>query len=87
MKNKSEKERVMTRRGVLPFLGTSVVLPFLGFGRTINIPESSEEEEYETLLKADGSTVRVRKSALQNSKVVKKNVSNKSLLKWLDKTF
>ena len=43
------------------------------------------DEEYQTLLKPDGTSVKVKTSTLKNSKVVRKNISNNSLLKWLGK--
>jgi hypothetical protein len=81
--SQNEKKR-LSRRGFLPLLGSGLLLPLLGFGKpTCEIDE--ENEEYHTLLKKDGTTVRVKKSIVENSKVVKKNISNKSLLEWLKK--
>lgn len=86
MKNESGKGKLISRRGILPILGTTFLIPFLGFG-TANIsePSSPEDEEYQTLLKPDGTTVKVKVSALKKSKVVKKNLSNTSFLSWLGK--
>lgn len=86
MKNNSNQERKISRRGILPILGGSLLLPFLGFGNTV-IDEASnpEDEEYQTLLKPDGTTVKVKVSAIKKAKIVKKNVSNKSFLNWLGK--
>jgi hypothetical protein len=72
-----------TRRGFLPILGGSLLLPFLGKAK----PQDAavQEDEYEILLKPDGTPVKVRKSALKKSKTVKKKISNKSLLNWLGK--
>tara|TARA_R110002126_G_scaffold108951_8_gene245760 strand:+ start:1792 stop:2061 length:270 start_codon:yes stop_codon:yes gene_type:complete len=87
MKNKSRKGAKISRRGMLPLLGGSLLIPFLGFSNpAINnniIPE--DEEDYKTLLKADGTTVKVRTSTLNKSKIVKKNISNKSFRNWLSK--
>jgi len=87
MKNKSRKGTKISRRGMLPLLGGSLLIPFLGFSN--NEPEEDlsapENENYETLLKPDGTTVKVKLSTLKKSKVVKKNLSNSSLLKWLGK--
>lgn len=66
-------------------LGSGLLIPFLGFGKTPNIIR--EDEEFKILLKPDGTTVKVKTSVLENSKVVKKNVSNSSFLNWLDKKF
>ena len=84
MKKKSKKGGSISRRGVLPILGSSLLVPFLGFGSPKEqLLSTSNDEEYQTLLKPDGSTVKVKVSAIKNSKVIKKNMSNKSLLSWL----
>jgi len=84
MKDKSRKGTKISRRGMLPLLGGGLLIPFLGFSNSDNnsIPE---DEEYTTLLKADGTAVKVKTSTLNKSKIVKKNISNKSFLNWLGK--
>lgn len=72
-----------TRRGFLPILGGSLLLPLLGEANPIKLEQGAEE--YETLIKPDGTPVKVRKSALKDAEVVKKQISNKKLLKWLGK--
>ena len=84
MEQNNKKPKTISRRAMLPILGSSFLIPLLGFSN--NEPNSStskEEDEYKTLLKPDGTTVKVKKEVLESSKVVKKNVSNKSFLKWL----
>jgi hypothetical protein len=86
MKEKSKKGKQISRRGMLPLLGSTLLIPFLGFGSDNNSePIASEEDEYQTLLKPDGTAVKVKVSALKKSKVVKKKISNKSFLNWLGK--
>ena len=84
MKDKSRKGTKISRRGMLPLLGGGLLIPFLGFSNSVtnSIPEG---EEYTTLLKADGTAVKVKTSTLNKSKIVKKNISNKSFLNWLGK--
>ncbi len=72
-----------TRRGFLPILGGSLLLPLLGEAKPPEIID--QEDDFEILLKPDGTPVKVRKSALKKSKTVKKKISNKSLLNWLGK--
>lgn len=75
-----------SRRKILPILGSTLLLPVLGFSNSKpnqNLAELENDDDYQTLLKPDGTTVRVKKSVLENSKVVKKNVSNSSFLSWL----
>ena len=90
-KNEIEKERKISRRGFLPFLGGSLLIPLLGFGNSeikdAEIDKNEGEDEYQTLLKPDGTTVKVRTSAVKKAKVVEKNITNKSLLNWLGKKF
>ncbi len=87
MKNKSRKGKQISRRGMLPLLGSGIIIPFLGFSNSkIEDPIQYEEnDEYQTLLKPDGSVVKVKISTIKKSKTVKKNISNKSFLKWLGK--
>ena len=80
MTNQSIKKKQISRRSIFPLLGSSLLIPFLGFS---NNKTTVSDEEYETLLKPDGSTVKVKVSTLKKSKIVKKNISNKSLLNWL----
>ncbi|MFK5879648.1 MAG: hypothetical protein QM478_09155 [Flavobacteriaceae bacterium] len=85
MKNKSREEKQISRRGILPILGGGLLIPFLGFGNSIEGDKNdiTDDSEYQTLLKPDGTSVKVKVSTLKKSKVIKKNISNSSLLKWL----
>lgn len=86
MTNKSNKGKSISRRSIFPILGSSLFIPFLGFGKPdIEEIAESEEEEYQTLLKPDGTTVKVKVSTLKKSKIIKKNITNKSFLTWLGK--
>ncbi|MCK5637586.1 MAG: hypothetical protein KAH67_02665 [Flavobacteriaceae bacterium] len=88
MQKKSSKENRISRRGVLPIIGSSLLIPFLGFGnsKTDDFTQSEDnKEEYQTLIKPDGTAVRVNISTLKKSKIIKKNLSNKSFLNWLGK--
>jgi hypothetical protein len=86
MDEKTKKGIQFSRRGILPLLGSTLLLPILGFGKTSmndEIIDSDENEEYQTLLKPDGTAVRVKASAVKNSKIIQKNISNESFLSWL----
>lgn len=86
MASKPEKKKNISRRGILPILGSSLLIPFMGYsGSSTKKVQDVDDEEYETLLKPDGTVVKVRASALKKSKVVKKNISNTTFLKWLGK--
>ena len=86
MDKKTKKGTQISRRGILPLLGSTLLLPLLGFGKTSTIDEITlpdENEEYQTLLKPDGTAVRVKVSTVKNSKIIQKNISNESFLNWL----
>ena len=85
MKNKSRKGNKFSRRSILPILGSSLLIPFLGFSKPINdeIIDFESDDEYQTLLKPDGTSVKVKVTTLKKAKIIKKNISNNSLLNWL----
>ena len=87
MDKKSGLGKKISRRGILPIFGSSLLIPFLGFGNSDDTQQKivDNDEEYQTLLKPDGTTVKVKVSALQKANIVKKNISNKSFLSWLGK--
>ena len=88
MKDKAEKGKQLTRRGLLPLLLGGFLIPYLGQGntKTAAVKEAREDDDtYETFLKADGTVVRVKRKAARGAKIMKKNVSNKTLRSWLNK--
>lgn len=87
MSNSSKKGKPLSRRSFLPILGTSFLFPLLGFGESSTKKSISKSagNEYETLLKPDGTIVKVKSSSLKKSKVIHKNISNSSFLNWLDR--
>ena len=81
MKDKSKSG--VSRRKFLPLL-SGLFLPFAGSGKSIT--EIAEPEpEYQTMLTKDGRIVKVKVKTVSDSKVVDKQLSNKSLLTWLKK--
>jgi len=86
MKPISNQKKSISRRGILPIVGSFLLIPFLGFGKStssaIAISED-DNEEYQTLLKPDGTAVKVKVSTVKNSKIIEKNISNESFLNWL----
>ena len=83
----SNLNKKLSRRKYLPLLAGSLILPLLGMGKgptaSKNSDESNQEEDYQTLLKPDGTAVKVPRKTVEQARVVKKNISNKSLLGWL----
>lgn len=77
------KKSKFTRRGFFPIIGGSLLIPFLGSAK--NATDDDTSDEYQILLKPDGTSVKVRKSILKQSAVKKKNISNKTFLKWIGK--
>ena len=86
MEDTSKNEKRISRRGMFSLLGSTLLIPIFGFGNTVSDEIlDATDEEYQTLLKPDGTTVKVKVSTIKKSKVVKKKVSNKSFLNWLGK--
>jgi hypothetical protein len=87
MKYQSIKKQSISRRQLLPLLGSIFLVPFLGFGNSKkeSLPLITNDDEYQTLLKPDGSVVKVKVSTVKKAQIVAKNISNKSLLNWLGK--
>jgi len=85
MKQTSSNGKKISRRGILPIIGSTLLIPFLSFGKSTKTENlvSDQSEEYQTLLKPDGTAVKVKVSTVKNSKVLKKQVSNTSFLSWL----
>jgi len=85
MSNSKKNKKQVSRRTFLPILGSSLLLPFFGFAENTleKTLDTNKEEDYQTLLKPDGTTVKVKRSALKKSKVIEKNISNSSFLNWL----
>jgi hypothetical protein len=84
MKDDSKNPKGIDRRKFLPILGSGLLLPLL----PVQAAESEKQEDssaYKTLLKPDGTAVRVKVSSLKKSNVIKKKISNAELLSWLDK--
>jgi len=85
MKINSNYKKSLSRRQILPFLGLGLLIPIFGFKDNIDNIESEDANNYQTLLKPDGTTVKVKVSTLNKAKIIKKNVSNNSFFSWLDK--
>jgi len=85
MKQTSSNGKKISRRGILPIIGSTLLIPFLSFGKSTKTENlvPNQSEEYQTLLKPDGTAVKVKVSTVKNSKVLKKQVSNTSFLSWL----
>lgn len=79
-----KKKEKLSRRNFLPILGSALLMPLVA-SSIESKTELGDDEAFEILLKPDGTTVKVRKTILQNSEPVKKNVSNPALLSWLHK--
>lgn len=84
MKEDSNNPKGINRRKFLPILGSGLLLPLLP-AQAKAAEAGSADEEYKTLLKPDGTAVRVKVSSLNKSNVVKKQISNSELLNWLGK--
>jgi hypothetical protein len=80
MKHENKNPAVSRRK----FLGVSLALPFLPVAKTMAaVDEKKQEDEFVTMLTAEGKAVKVRRGALKEAKVIEKKMSNQSLLSWL----
>ena len=73
-----------SRGKFLAALGSMSLFPLLSHSKTIEQLDSINEE-YDILLKPDGSTVKVKKGVLNKSKTVKNKMDNPTMKKWLQK--
>jgi hypothetical protein len=86
MKPHKFKLKSISRRQIIPILTYGLIAPVFGFSNLQKeIPKQSSEEDYQTLLKPDGTIVKVKTSTIKKAKIVKKQVSNNSFLHWLAK--
>jgi len=84
MKEVEKKKNEISRRNIIPILGSSFLIPWFGFGNsTQKKTTDSGNDEYKILLRKDGSTVKVKVSTLNSLKPVKKSISNNALYNWL----
>lgn len=83
----SDSNKKMPRRKLLPLLAGALVLPYMGMGKDADpspLPGPAEEEgEFMTLLKPDGTVVKVPRKTVEQARIVQKNISNGALLGWL----
>ena len=84
MDEKPKKKDSLKRRAFLPILGGGLLLPLL----PVHASAQTEKEDvpYLTLLKPDGTTVKVKKSAVDKARVVQPKLSNAELRNWLENT-
>lgn len=84
-----KNKKGIPRRKLFPLMVGGLLAPYLGFGKTkdpVTKPEEdASDDAFQTLLKPDGTVVRVRKQALSDARVVEKKLSNTSLRAWLKK--
>ncbi len=84
MNKKGKSKSGISRRKFLPVLGGSFSIPFLASTKANSLAEQSDQQ-FQTLLTADGKIVKVRSGAIKKSEILNKELSNQSLLKWLKK--
>lgn len=76
----------ISRRKLLPILGSSLLLPFLGFGISKTSKNTtSNKKDYQIMLRKDGTTVKVKSAYVEKTNPKAKKISNNTLLNWLIK--
>jgi len=81
-----EPENVNNQLSRKTFLRVSLALPFLPVTKSLaagSVNAQKQDDEFVTMLTAEGKAVKVRKDAVKNAKVIEKKMSNQSLLSWL----
>ncbi len=76
----TKSKNQISRRQLFSALGLMLV-PLAAKPKAV----TKDPEEYQILLKPDGTTVKVASSTLKKSKVVRKKLSNKGFYQWLKK--
>lgn len=79
-----DSKQKFSRRQMLALAGLGILSPVIGKAEIANKADGADAD-YDTLLKADGTVVKVPKSVVKESVVVKEQVSNRSLFSWLKK--
>ena len=83
--NKKHKNDIrIGRRKFLPFLGTGLLISLLPSSARSASQTKEKKEQYQTLLKPDGTVVRVKSSKVTTAKKIRQKVNNSDLLNWLD---
>lgn len=86
--NSNNNKNGISRRSILPILGSGLLLPLFGFGNSNQKKiMDSGNDDYKILLRKDGTTVKVKASTLNSIKPMKKSISNNTLYNWLKNKF
>ncbi len=80
---KADKKKQITRRKIIPILGTGILVTLIPV--SLRASKRVEDAGYRTLLKPDGTAVRVKSQGLKKSKVIRRNITNRDLKAWLKK--
>ncbi|MGI9546632.1 MAG: hypothetical protein ACR2MM_05320 [Flavobacteriaceae bacterium] len=85
MKAIRKKSEILSRRRVMSLLGGGLILPFVAAGNEEDEKvQKMQEEEFQTVLKPDGTLVRLKSNSVAKAKLKSKKLSNRSLRNWLD---
>ena len=77
----TKKPTKISRRKFLPAFTGLLLTPFI----STKAKNLTEDTEYKTLIKKDGTAVRIKIASLKKAKTIERNISNQSLLQWLGK--
>lgn len=80
-----DSSQKVTRSKFIAALCSIFSIPFISKASAPELDQDVESDDYEILLKQDGSTVKVKKNNLRKSKTIKKGMSNPTLKSWLKK--
>lgn len=87
MKKDEESTKKVARGKFLTALGGLFLIPLASRAEALGVngDTTDDGDDYQILLKPDGSTVKVKQHNLKKSKTVKNKLSNPALKSWLKK--
>lgn len=85
MNNNSKKTQKVSRGKFLTAFGSLLLIPFVSKAQLTQTNLEPEDNDYQVLLKPDGSTVKVRRKLVENAATVKSKMNNSTMFSWLKK--
>jgi hypothetical protein len=87
LKSLMKTHKKLSRKQAVALLAAALTNPLKNSANNgAHTDQRSGTAEYESVLLPDGTVAKAPKQLIDNSKVVHQQVSNKTLLKWLEKS-
>jgi len=85
MNSNSKKTTTVSRGKFLTAFGSLLLIPFVSKAQLTQTTLESEDDDYQVLLKPDGSAVKVKRKQVENATTVKSKINNSTMFSWLKK--